>query len=50
MRCMDRIRQLSNLKLIVETGNVKVNKKGFVSTLTTTRTETKDDVGLLLLN
>lgn len=50
MRCMDRIRQLRRLKLIVKTGNVKANKKGFVSTLATIRTGTKDDVGLLLLN
>lgn len=50
MRCMDRIRQLRRLKLIVKTGNVKANKKGLVSTLATIRTGTKDDVGLLLLN
>lgn len=48
MRC--RIRQLRKLKLIVETGNMKVNKKDFVSTLATIGTETKDDVGLLLLS
>lgn len=50
MRCMDRIRQLRILKLIVETKNVKVNKKCFVSTLATTRMEIKDDTGLLLLS